>query len=228
MSIRSDARGNLVNAVEIATTDLAEVGIFFGTRLLRGNRTTKISAERYDAFASPNLPPLAEVGVDIRFAPHVRRAGGAGAFNLFLDLIPSVAVLVVYPGLPAALRDAALESGARAFVVEGYGPGNVPIADESLLPFIERVVSSGRLVAINTQCAEGRVDFSLYECGRRAAERGALSCGDMTVEASITKLMYLLGRCRSTEEAARLFAADLAGELSPALARHEESNAQPA
>ncbi len=228
VSIRSDARGNLVNAVEIATTDLAEVGIFFGTRLFRGNRTTKISAERYDAFASPNLAPLAEVGVDIRFAAHARRAGGAGAFNLFLDLVPSVAVLVVYPGLPPALRDAALASGARAFVVLGYGPGNVPIEDESLLPFIERAVAAGRLVAINTQCAEGRVDLALYECGRRAAERGALSSGDMTVEASITKLMYLLGRCRSTEEAAGLFVTDVAGELSPPSPRLEESNARPA
>jgi L-asparaginase len=229
--IRSDARGNLVNAVEIATTDLAEVAVFFGTRLYRGNRTTKVSAERYDAFASPNAPPLAEVGVDIRFWPGARRAGGAGGagpFAPFLELDSSVAVLVVFPGMPAALCEQALGSGARAFVIQGYGPGNVPIAEESLLPFIEQAVGSGRLVAINTQCTEGRVDLGLYECGRKAAERGAISCGDMTLEASIVKLMYLLGRRLSPAEAARLFVTDLAGELSPPPSRLEESNARPA
>ena len=214
VSIRSDARGNLINAVEIATNGLAEVGIFFGTRLYRGNRTTKISAERYDAFASPNAAPLAEVGVDIRFGSGVRRAAPAGGFAPFFGLDPAVAVLVVFPGLSARFWEQALAGDARAFVVQGYGPGNVPIAEESLLPFIERAVSGGRIVAINTQCAEGWVDLDLYECGRLAAERGALSCGDMTVEASITKLMYLLGRCASVEEAAALFVTDLAGELS--------------
>ena len=225
--IRSDARGNLVNAVEIATTDLAEVGIFFGTRLYRGNRTTKTSVERYDAFDSPNAPPLAEVGVDIRFGPDVRHAATAGPFDPFFGLEPSVGVLFVFPGLPERFWEQALASDVRAFVVEGYGPGNVPIAEESLLPFIERAVSGGRLVAINTQCAEGRVDLQLYECGRRAAERGALSCGDMTVEASIVKLMYLLGRYPSGDEAARLFVTDLAGELSQPPPRLEESNARP-
>ncbi len=224
--IRSDARGNLVNAVEIAATDLAEVGVFFGTRLYRGNRTTKISAERYDAFASPNLPALAEVGVDIRFSAQARRAA-AGPFSPFFDFNASVGVIVVFPGLPARFWQQALASGVKAFVVEGYGPGNVPIGNESLLPFVERAVASGRLVAINTQCAEGRVDLGLYECGRRAAEAGALSCGDMTVEASIVKMMYLLGRCGSIDEVSRLFVTDLAGELSPPQPRLDESDARP-
>jgi L-asparaginase len=160
--------------------------------------------------------PLAVVGVDIRFAAHVRRAGGAAGGEPFFNFDPSVAVLMVFPGMPQSVWEQALASGARAFVVLGYGPGNVPIAEESLLPFIERAVAAGRLVAINTQCAEGRVDLGLYECGRRAAECGALSCGDMTVEASITKLMYLLGRSGSAAEAARLFVTDIAGELTAA------------
>jgi L-asparaginase len=223
--IRSDARGNLVNAVEIATTDLAEVAVFFGTRLYRGNRTTKISADRYDAFASPNAAPLAEVGVDIRFAADVRRAAAAGPFDPFFDLDPAVCVLVAFPGMRVSFWEQALASDIRAYIVEGYGPGNVPITGESLLPFVERAVAAGKLVAINTQCAEGRVDLDLYECGRRAAELGALSCADMTVEASIVKAMYLLGRSRSTAEAARLFVSDLAGECSPPPQRLAESNA---
>ncbi len=225
--IRSDARGNLVNAVEMAAADLAEVGVFFGTRLYRGNRTTKISAERYDAFASPNAEPLAEVGVDIRFSAGARRRAAAGPFAPFFDFDPAVVAIVVFPGLPARFWQQALACGARAFVVEGYGPGNLPIGDESLLPFVERAVASGCLVAINTQCAEGRVDLALYECGRRAAEAGALSCGDMTVEASIVKMMYLLGRCASADEAARLFGTDLGGELSPPPPRLDETDARP-
>jgi L-asparaginase len=215
MRIRSDARGNLVNAVEIAGSDAAEVAVFFGTRLFRGNRTTKVSAERYDAFASPNLPPLAEVGVDVVFSPTLRRRSPSAAFAPFLDLEPSVLTLVVHPGLPRGYLDRVLDGDERAIIVEGYGPGNVPIGEESLLPFIGDARRRGKIVAVNTQCGEGRVSLELYECGRRAAELGAVSCGDMTVEASVTKMMYLLGRHRERDEVERRLGEDLAGELSP-------------
>lgn len=220
--IRSDARGNLVNAVEIATCPLAEVSVFFGTRLYRGNRTTKVSAERYDAFASPNYPPLAEVGVDVTFDAVARRSATAGDFHPFLDLDPSVVTVVVHPGLPGGYLERVLDGPERALIVEGYGPGNVPIGEESLLPLIARARERGKVVAVNTQCAEGRVSLALYECGREAARLGALSCEDMTVEASIVKMMYLLGRYGARAEVERLFVEDIAGELSPPPAVLEE------
>lgn len=211
---RSDARSNLVGAVELATGDLAEVAVFFGTRLYRGNRTTKISADRYDAFSSPNFPALAEVGVGVSVAPGARRRGTDAAFRPFLDLQGSVLALVVHPGLPRAYLDRMLQGSERAIVVQGYGPGNVPIGEETLLPFVESAVRGGKIVVMNTQCVEGRVSLDLYECGRRAADLGAVGCGDMTLEASLVKLQYLLGRSARREEVLEQFGRDLAGELT--------------
>jgi L-asparaginase len=214
METRSDARSNLVNAVEIATSGIAEVGVFFGTRLYRGNRTTKVSAELYDAFSSPNCPPLAEVGVGVVFSAEARRAPPSSSFSPFLELQPSVITIVVHPGLSRGFLERALDGPERAFVVEGYGPGNVPIQEESLLPFIAAARRGGKIVAMNSQCAEGRVSLDLYECGRAAAELGAIPCRDMTIEASITKMMYLLGRYQARAEVERRFVEEIAGELS--------------
>jgi L-asparaginase len=215
---RSDARSNLVGAVEIATTDLAEVGVFFGTHLYRGNRTTKVSADRYDAFASPNYPPLAETGVDLTLSGVARRVVAGEVFHLHAALDPSLVVVSVHPGMPRGFLERALQGDERAFIVRGYGPGNVPIEEESFLPFVERALQLGKIVAMHTQCAEGRVSLDLYECGRKTADLGAWSCGDMTLESSIVKMMYLLGRAGTREEMARAYVTNLVGELTPVAA----------
>ncbi|MCF8106128.1 MAG: asparaginase [Desulfohalobiaceae bacterium] len=211
--IRTDARRNLINAVEIATSDIAETAIFFGDRLYRGNRTTKISNWKYDAFDSPNFPSLGQVGLDIELSDDCRRPGEA--FDPSLALDPSVFVLKVYPGMPVdAYFPLALTKG-KAFILEAYGGGTIPLKVSSLLKFIETAMGAGNLVAVNTQCHHGGVLLDMYESARILKENGTLSCKDMTIEASIMKMMYLLGRYGlNSTQTASLFTKNLAGELS--------------
>lgn len=211
-NIRNDARSNLINAVEIATTDLQEVGIFFGIHLFRGNRASKISTSSYNAFTSPNFPPLAEVGMDINF--HISFKKSRKKFKPFFDFYPSVMTLRVIPGFSHSYLESILDSYVKGIIIEGYGAGNVPIGEESLLPFIEEAVKRNKVVAITTQCFHGRVSLDRYQCGQSAMNLGAISCSDMTKETSIVKLMYLLGKYKSLSTIKRLFMQNIAGELS--------------
>lgn len=213
-AIRTDAKTNLVNALALATQDIPEVGIFFNHRLFRGNRAKKISIDDFDAFASPNFPPLAEAGLHlVLHDERVRRP--AGLFHPNASFSDRVVVLRLFPGMRPDHLAPLLDGDALAFVIEAYGAGNVPVAERSLLPFIEEATQRGKLVALCSQALTGNVDLSLYESGQRAQEAGALACADMTVEAAVVKLMYLLGRFNGdTRQVARNYAVPLAGELT--------------
>ena len=124
-AIPTDGRTNLVSAVDLARRDLPEVSIFFGRQLLRGNRARKVSAERYDAFESPNYPPLGRVGLDVDLHPALLRRP-VGPFAHVPGFDPAVAFLYVWPGAPADALTRAVDGGARVLVVGAYGTGNVP------------------------------------------------------------------------------------------------------
>lgn len=212
--IRTDAKSNLVNALELATQDIPEVGLFFDHTLFRGNRAKKISIGEFAAFRSPNYPPLAEVGLhlDIRHAV-VRRP--AGLFRLEGGFSDKVLVLRLFPGIQPTYLWPLLDSEILAFVIEAYGAGNVPIQERTLVPFIAEATRRGKVVALCSQAMIGAVDPSLYASGREALAAGAVSCADMTVEAAVVKMMFLLGQfAEDTTKVARHFGVSLAGELN--------------
>lgn len=211
--IRTDARRNLVNSVEIAISGIAEVAILFGDRLYRGNRTTKVSNWKYNAFDSPNFPLLGQVGLDIELFEHCQNPWPPFAPSLALD--PSVFVLKLYPGFPVEHCFDLAKNKKMAFILEAYGGGTIQLQHSRLLEFVEQAMKSGSLVAVNTQCLHGGVLLDIYESARILKENGTLSCQDMTIEASVMKMMYLIGRYGlDSSQTASLFTRDLAGELT--------------
>lgn len=213
--VRTDARDNLVDAFHIATLQVAEVGIAFEHKFLRGCRSTKMDAWGLDAFASPLCQPLVELGLGVMIAPHVLAPRAAGAFDPRID--PHVLCLRVFPGLDPALLDHAIDAGVHGIVLEAFGIGNVPLLFGSLVPPIERAARRDVPVIIVSQCPQGGVDLGRYAGSAAAKDAGAISGGDMTAEAAITKLMVLLGRAprqRKLSYVAAGFRKALLGEMS--------------
>ncbi len=190
--IRSDARSNLINSVELATFSIPEVAIFFATRLFRGNRTIKISSTHYDAFTSPNYPPLAEVGLDISLSNRTLPPGKELIYYENFD--PRVISFRFFPGLSPQYLQQIVHSSIQAVVVEAMGLGNVAIQENSLIPWVQEMTAAGKIVVVGSQNPYGYVDLNLYECGQKIRQAGAISAKDMTVEATIVKLMFLLSR----------------------------------
>jgi L-asparaginase len=190
--VRTDARQNLVDAVHAATLPVPEVGIAFASRVLRGARAMKRDAWALAAFDSPNCAPLVELGVDVDVAPHVRAPAALAPFDPRLE--PRVLAVRVFPGLDPSLVLGALRAGVKGLVLEAYGTGNVPHLEGSLIPVLDAARAGGVPVLVVSQCPRGVVDMSRYAGGALAAAAGAVSGGDMTVEAAIAKLMIGLGR----------------------------------
>lgn len=215
-NIRSDARRNLVNAVEIATMNLPEVAICFNDFVYRGNRTTKISIGDFDAFASPNFPPLAEIGLNIeQNNAQSSKANNDSDLKCFSAFRDEVFLLKIYPGLSPALLTRLDLSGIKALVIEAFGSGNFPIAGpHSLLPFFEKCIREDMVLVFTSQAPYDAVDLSKYESGRKAAELGAIGAGDMTTEATLTKIMYLLESCSTKKELEQRIQTNIAGELT--------------
>jgi L-asparaginase len=217
-SLRSDARRNLVNAVEIATMPLPDVGICFNDFVYRGNRTTKMSIGDFDAFASPNYPPLAKIGLNIRLnEEHILQTNDrkdiftkkSGSFS------DEVFLLKIYPGLKAEILQRLHLTGIRAIVIEAFGSGNFPLSEKTgLLHLFEECFDAGITLVITSQAPYDAVDLTKYESGRAAAALGAVGAGDMTTEATLTKIMYLLGKLESNEEVKRYIQINMAGELT--------------
>jgi L-asparaginase len=189
---RTDARENLINAVLVATLPVPEVTVAFASRALRGARATKRDAWAFDAFDSPNCDPLVELGVGVDVGPHVRAGAPLAPFDERLE--PGVLAVRVFPGIQPSLLRAAIHAGVRGLVLEAYGSGNVPHLQGSLVPVIAEAQERGVPVLVVSQCLRGFIDMNAYAGGAEAKAAGAISGGDMTVEAAIAKLMIGLGR----------------------------------
>jgi L-asparaginase len=212
-NVRSDARRNLINSVEIATTGLCDVGICFNDRFLRGNRSTKMSIGDFDAFASPNYPPIAEIGLNISLKEKIRKNRVELAYDGRCD--NKVALIKIFPGLNPAYIEPLQHTDVRCIVLEVFGSGNIPIIDDfNLLPFVESCLSKDILVVVTSQAPYDAVDLSKYLNARLLHDAGAISAGDMTIEATITKMMVLLGRHKDIHLITELFSENLAGERS--------------
>lgn len=212
-NIRSDAHRNVINAVELATQPVYDVAICFNDRLYRGNRSTKMSIGDFDAFASPNFPVLAEIGIDINLLIQQEKPSADLKCNPVFD--NSLHVIKIYPGLnPEMLNGLDLEK-IDAVIFETFGSGNFPVeGGSSLLPFMETCQSNSCQVIITSQAPYDSVDLNLYKSGRAAKRIGALGAGDMTIEATVTKTMYLLGCGLADDEFKSQFEQNVAGERS--------------
>ena len=212
-NIRSDARRNLVNAIEMATLSLNEVAICFNDFVYRGNRATKMSIGDFDAFASPNFPALAEIGLHIELKNQLQIDDKS--LETYSSFDDSVYLLKIFPGLKPQMLNHINLSDIKFLVVEAFGSGNFPLSGSgNLLPFFEKCVNKGTSLVITSQAAYDAVELDKYESGKKAKEIGALSAGDMTTEATLTKIMYLLGNYSTEETISSLFQKNIAGELT--------------
>ena len=212
--IRSDARMNLINAAELATRDIPEVSIFFGTELLRGNRSAKVSGIDYGAFVSPNYPPLADVGLEITLHDNCLRPSGKP--ELLTAISDEVLAMPFFPGLHPEYLRWMIDSPLKAIVVQALGLGNVATQEKSLVPLVQSLSDAGKLVVIASQSRHGFVDLQRYQNGKLIAEAGAVGAQDMTMEAVIVKLMHLLGtHPNALETVKKLLHEPIAGEVDP-------------
>lgn len=218
--LRSDGRENLVAAMAIAgghhleeAALVPEVTIFFDDVLLRGNRATKVHADAYRGFASPNLAPLATAGTVVSFAEGLARPAGTGPLRRVCGVCTDVAALRFHPGLDeAGVRAVVDRPGLRGLVLEAYGAGNGP-TDAWFLNPIREAVDRGVAAVLITQCGAGTVHGGRYATGAALLETGAVPGGDLTFEAALAKLMVLADRLDPDNLRAAM-RVDLAGELT--------------
>jgi L-asparaginase len=216
--LRSDGRENIICALEIASTRLAtipEVCIFFESHLYRGNRSTKISAENFDAFETFNYPPLAKAGINIAFRNHLFLPMPTRPLTVRKQFDTRVAILKLFPGIGPEVVNSVLHTpGLQGAVIETYGSGNAP-TDPWFIQALEEAISRGVIIMNVTQCKAGSVVMRQYAASCDMDRIGVVGAGDITLEAAITKLMYLLGFYPDDKEHIKMrLSQSLRGEIS--------------
>lgn len=208
-ALRTDARRNLADAVDVATRAIPEVTICFDGMLLRGCRATKSNARDYRAFESPGTEPLARLGVDIDLGASVRPV--VAEFSCDARFDDRVAVLQTWPGLDPAILTAIADTGIRGLVLAAYGIGTVPTSNRPIAPAVREIVDRGVDVLVVTQSA-GTVDLEMYKNSLPLAAAGAVEGGRMRVEAAVAKLSHALATTTDRAARARYLKSDVAGE----------------
>ncbi|RRZ95735.1 asparaginase [Erwinia sp. 198] len=213
--LRSDGQQNLLNSLFVAANyPINEVALFFNNQLYRGNRTTKAHADGFNAFASPNLPPLLEAGIHIRRLNTPPAPGGQGSLVVRSITPQPVGVVTIYPGISADVVSNFLRQPVKALILRSYGVGNAP-QDPAFLKELQEASDRGIVVVNLTQCMSGKVNMGGYATGNALALAGVVSGYDMTVEATLTKLHFLLSQNLSSDEVRQQMQVNLRGELTP-------------
>lgn len=220
--LRTDGKENLLTSIEIAAARdqmgrpmVPEVCIFFESRLMRGNRTTKFNSEGFNAFRSFNMPSLAHAGIHIKYENYlIRHPRPGAAFTPHFLLDNNVLILTIFPGIRKEVVDICVNvSGLRAVVLKTFGAGNAP-QKPWLVESIRHLVNQGVMVVNITQCFKGTVEMGRYETSLQLLQAGVVNGYDSTVEGMLTKLMFLLGQGYSREEIIRLLNTNIAGEIT--------------
>jgi len=214
--LRSDGHANLLNALYLAANHpIAEVGLFFNNTLLRGNRSVKAHADGFDAFASPNFPPLLEAGINIKPVAGRVMENVTTHAKLTVQTINAqpIGVMSLYPGICAAVIRNFIHQPVKALILQSFGVGNAP-QNPDFLDAIREAHAQGLILLNCTQCFQGRVNMLGYATGNALAQAGVISGGDMTIEAALAKLHYLLSQGLSNTEIEKKLGQNLRGEMS--------------
>ena len=218
-AIRTDAKENLMTAIEIANAKkndrarVPEVCIYFDYKLFRGNRSFKYNSSKFEAFRSPNYPILAESGVHLRFSVNDIRQPNNEPLTIHYTLTNDVAVLKLYPGIGPKVVEAVLAADVRGVVMETFGAGNTT-TDQWFIDLLKQAIDSGKVIVDISQCKVGTVELGRYETSKQLKDIGVANGYDMTYEAAVTKMMYLLGEIEDPQEVKRCLEKDLRGELT--------------
>jgi len=214
-ALRSDGQTNLLNSLYVAANyPIPEVGLFFNNTLYRGNRSTKADANGFKAFASPNYPSLLEAGIQIQLNTGELSEPSNQPLKV-IEMTPQpIGVVMLYPGISADIIKNQLQQPVKAMILQSYGVGNAP-QDDALLTSLKEGINQGITILNCTQCFRGRVNMDGYATGNALAEIGIVSGSDMTIEAALTKLHYLLSQDLSMSKMQKLLQKNLRGELTP-------------
>lgn len=220
---RTDGKENLISAVEIASAKdeeghpaVPEVCVCFDSLLMRGNRSTKVNSEVFRAFQSPNFPPLAEAGINIRYNnEYIRKPNDwYQSLTTNTDLDTRVSILKIHPGItPEVVRNILCGKDTRAIIMETYGSGNAPTRDW-FLNIVKESSAMNKIIVNVTQCLAGTVNMNIYANGKALERAGVIDGYDSTTESALAKLFYLMGKSRDNEWVKAMMSRNLKGEIS--------------
>ncbi len=213
--LRSDGQVNLLNSLYIAANyPIDEVGLYFNNKLYRGNRCIKAYADGFNAFDSPNLPPLLEAGINIKtIVGKVVSHRDIAPLRLSNITPQPIGVAHLYPGISSELINNIIQQPVKALIMRSYGVGNAP-QDSDLLASLEKAKENNIVVVNCSQCIKGTVNMEGYATGSWLSQAGVISGQDMTLEATLTKLHYLLSQNLTFVQTKKLMLQNLRGELT--------------
>jgi len=219
--LRTDAKENLITSIEIASCVkndkpvISEVCLYFEYKLYRANRTTKINAEQFEAFASPNYPPLAESGVHLKFnTPLIHKPEQASLLKIHKTLNNNIALLKLFPGITQNVVESILNIPEnKGIIMETYGSGNA-LTEPWFLDALKQTIARGIPIINVTQCSGGSVIMGVYETSVDLQNIGVIGGIDITTESALAKLMYLLGEQYDLDEIKKWFEISIRGEIS--------------
>ena len=220
--LRTDGKENLITSIEIAaaknqdgTAVVPEVGIYFNGHLLRGNRTTKQSADGFNAFESFNYPHLVEAGVNITYHKEmIRKPDFSKPMTPHFKLDNNVIIFSLFPGVREDLiRHIIATPNLKSIVMRTFGSGNAP-QNPWLISALKEGTRKGKVIINISQCLEGRVEMGRYDTGYQLKEAGVVSGYDSTVESAVTKLMFLQSQYDDPEQIRRYMQRSIRGEIT--------------